>query len=324
MTESSNMQPAAVPAPSVWQESAGLWRQMPDRGLFLALLVTWTLVFQFWGNSTFGVFGRPTPSLFQWMYLVFTSSDDDFHGLLVLPGVLALLYLKREELAAAPKRIWWPALGLFAAGLLLHLAGYLVQQPRISIAAYFTGVYALSGLVWGPAWLRATFFPMFLFAFCVPLGAMGDTLTFPLRMVVSKISVFVSQHLLGIPVVRDGVQIFSPTGGFRYEVAAACSGIRSLISLLALTTVYGFLSFRSPWRRLAMMASSVPLAVLGNVIRLTVIIIAGEQFGQEAGMRIETKFGFVTFAFALGCVFVLGWWMREETVDSVPPTKIGA
>jgi exosortase len=317
MMGESDQPPSAPQARApLGQELAACWRQMPDKGFFLALVAAWALVFQFWGNSTFGVFHRPTPSLFQWMCLVYTTSEDDFHGLLVLPGVLVLLFLKRDELLALPKRPWWPALVLFVPALLLHLAGYLVQQPRVSIVAFFTGLYALTGLVWGKPWLRATFFPMFLFAFCVPLGALGEDLTLPLRRLVSRIAVFISQNFLGIPVLRDGVQVFSPNGGFRYEVAAACSGIRSLISLLALTTVYGFLSFKSPWRRLLMMASSVPLAVVGNVIRLTLIIMVGEALGQEAGLWIETKFGFVTFALAMVCVFVLGWWMRERPSEA--------
>jgi exosortase len=141
-------------------------------------------------------------------------------------------------------------------------------------------------------------------------------------MLVSKISVFISQNFLGIAVLRDGVQIFSPTGGFRYEVAAACSGIRSLVSLLALTTIYAFLSFKAPWRRLLMIATSLPLAVVGNVFRLTVVIIAGEAFGQAAGMKIETKFGFVTFALSMICVFVVGWWMRERPVPAPAPAPM--
>jgi exosortase len=320
MTESET-NPTAPPAKTpLWQEVVQCWRQMPEKSFFLTLLATWTLLFHFWGNSTFGVFGRPTPSLFEWMGLVYWTSEDDFHGLFVLPGVLVLLYLKREELLALPRRVWWPALGLFVPALLLHVAGYLVQQPRLSIVAYFAGLYALTGLAWGWPWLRATFFPMFLFAFCVPLGAVGDALTLPLRMIVSKISVFISQTFLGISVLRDGVQIFSPTGGFRYEVAAACSGIRSLTSLLALTTIYAFLSFKSPWRRLLMVFSAAPLAIFGNVVRLTVVILAAEAFGQKAGERIETKFGFVTFALAMVGVFVLGWWMRERNPQAASPT----
>jgi exosortase len=316
----ANPPSAAAPGPApVWQEAAHFWREMPDKGLFLVLMAAWTLVYQFWGNPTFGVFGRPTPSLFEWIYLVYTTSDDDFHGFLVLPGVLVLLFVKRGELLALPKQVWWPALGLFVGALLLHLVGYLVQQPRISIVAYFSGLYALTGLVWGRAWLQATFFPMFLFAFCVPMAGLADTITFPLRMVVSKIAVFFSRTFLGIDVLRDGVQIFSPTGGFHYEVAAACSGIRSLVSLLALTTIYGFLSFKSGWRRLLMIASSAPLAVVANAVRLTVIIIAGETFGQEAGMKIETNFGFVTFGLALICVFALGHVLSEPKPERAAP-----
>ncbi len=318
-----NAQAAPQARETVGQELARVWRELPDKGLFLGLLVAWTVVFQFWGNPTFGVFGRPTPSLFQWMYLVFMSSEDDFHGLFVLPGVLLLLFVKRNELLAVTKRVWWPAFALLLLAALLHVGGYLVQQPRVSIVAYFLGVYGLTGLVWGWEWLRASFFPMFLFGFCVPLGALSEPITFPLRILVSKISVFLSHHLLGIPVLRDGVQVFSPTGGFHYEVAAACSGIRSLVSLLALTVIYAFLSFKSTWRKLVMVASCVPLAILGNVLRLTVVILVGEAFGQQAGMKIETNFGFVTFGLALVGVFLLGRLLAERPPAGANGREVG-
>jgi exosortase len=297
--------------PSLGSDLVRLWEEIPDKGLFLAVLAAWVLVFQVWGNSTFGVFGRPTPSLFEWMYLVYTTTPDDFHGLLVLPGVLVLLYVKRKDLLAAPKQNWWPAMALVLLAALLHLAGYLVQQPRVSIVAFFLGVYGLTGLVWGRHWLAATFFPMFLFAFCVPLTALADPLTLPLRQAVSQAAVFISRTLLGIAVLRDGVQIFSPTGSYQYEVAAACSGLHSLLSMFGLTTVYAFLCFKSHWRKLAILASAVPLALLGNVLRLTVVIVVSEAFGKKAGLAIETNFGFVTFLLGVVGVLVLGWWLDE-------------
>src|SRR5204862_4065088 len=127
-------------------------------------------------------------------------------------------------------------------GLVIHLIGFMVQQTRISIIGFFLGLYGLTGLAWGRHWLQRTFFPFFLFVFCVPLGTMSDSLTFPLRMLVSKISVGIG-HVLGIDVIRDGSQIFNPRGTFQYDVAPACSGIRSLTALLALTPIFGFINF---------------------------------------------------------------------------------
>ncbi len=289
------------------------WERMPDKLLFFCLLVAWLALFHFLGNSTLGYV--KTPSLFGWMNFVFTTSADDAHGLLVPFVVLVLFWWKRNELLAVSKAIWWPALGLVALGLVLHMGGYLIQQARVSVVAFFVGLYGLTGLVWGRDWLKASFFPFFLFVFCVPVASMSETVTFPLRLLVTKMAVAVSQ-MLGIDVIREGSQIFNCEHTFNYDVAPACSGIRSLISLLALTTIYGFVRFRVPWRRGIMVAAAIPLAVIGNVTRITCVILTAEMFGQDAGAWVEQKLGFVTFAVAIGFVILLGHWLRERETDT--------
>src|ERR1051325_5390297 len=258
---------------SSWRdELAALWSSLPDKLLFFVLCVVWVVFFHLLGNSTFGY--KDTPSLFGWMNYSYNSGEDDWYGKLIPLVVRALLLVKRRELAAVPKTPWWPALALVIGGVLLHVAGYLVQQTRISIIAFFVGWYGLTGLVWGRQWLRATFFPCFLFVFCFPLGTLADKITFPLRMAVTYISVGIA-HLLGIEAIRNGTQIMG-ANGFNFDVAPACSGIRSLTALTALTTIYGFLTFRAAWKRVLMVLLAVPLAVIGNVARITGVILRSE------------------------------------------------
>jgi len=303
-------QPGSTAA-SLPEELRACWRQLPDKPLFFGLLAVWMLLFQFLGNSTFGYVD--TPSLFGWLYNAYNvQGSDDGHGNLIPLVVLGLFWWNRKELLAVPRQPWWPALGLLAASSLAHVLGYVVQQPRISTLAFFAGVYSLTGLVWGWRWMRASFFPFFLFGFCVPVGSLAESLTFPLRLFVTWLSAGISDHVLGIPVIRDGTQLFDATRSFQFDVAAACSGIRSLTALLALTTIYGFVQFTTPWKKWLMVFVAIPLAVLGNVIRLTTIITVGKAFGQEAGMFVHEWFGFVTFAVAIGCVLGLGWWLRED------------
>ena len=161
------------------------------------------------------------------------------------------------------------------------------QQPRLSIIALFIGVYGLTGLAWGWPWLRASFFPFILFGFCVPLGSLAIPITFRLRLLVSELVEFVSHFFLAIDVIRQGTSLIDPSGHYQYEVAAACSGIRSLIATLALAVILGFSSFPAWWKRLTMMAAAVPLAVLGNLLRMLSIIIAAEIGGQKLGNRVH-------------------------------------
>jgi exosortase len=227
-----------------------------------------------------------------------------------------LLYWKRAELRSLPKRNWWPAILLVAAALAMHVIGFMIQQTRISILGFFVGVYGLMGLIWGPLLMKTTFFPMCLAVFCVPLGTMADSITLPLRILVTRISVGFGHELLGIEVYRNGSQILSGTGIPLYDVAPACSGIRSLTALLLLTTVYGCTVFNANWRRLLVVAAAVPLAVLGNVVRVSVVLLVYATFTQNAGAMVEQKLGFLTFAVAVICLLAISHWLREPKLPA--------
>lgn len=269
-------------------ELVAAWRQLPNKRFFFILLACWLALFQFLGNSTFGYLD--THSLLKWIYVVGTvrsaEGETDDNQMLIAPlVVLGLFYWKRKELLKQPMEIWAPALWLVAAGLLIHIAGFRLQQCRISIVALFTGIYGLMGLAWGPKFLRASFFPFFLFLFCVPLGTLSQFITVPLRSVAVSIVVFLSHLVPGMGVIREGVKLIDPKGHFEYEVAAACGGIRSLIMTIMLAIVFGFVVFKVMWKRLVLIALAPPLAVAGNVLRLLIVILAAKVGGQKFRKR---------------------------------------
>jgi len=285
MSAATEANPRPTVLAEIRDEGLAFWRHMPDKGLFFALLAVWLVFFHFLGNSVFGYID--TPSLLRWMYHIYDTSPDDGHGFLMPFVVVALLYWKRKELVAVRKAIWWPAIGLVALALIIHLFGFIIQFPQVSIVGFFVGIYAMTGLIWGREWLRASFFPMALFVFAVPLGTLGEAVTFPMRLLAAKITSGVCGGLLGIDVIREGTMLSAPGKKFQYEVAAACGGIRSLIALLGLSTIFAFISFGSHWRRSAVILAAFPLAIAGNVFRLVCIIIAAEAFGQEAGSFVH-------------------------------------
>jgi len=298
------------------------WRRLPNKSFFFFLLGAWLALFQVLGNSTLGFIH--SQSLLYWMWMAYhpSVSGDDGHGFVVPILVLLILWWKRKKLVSLPLRTWWPALFLVGFGLFLHLLGYAVQQPRISIMGLFAGLYGLTGLAWGPAWLRASFFPFILFAFAVPLGTLSQPITFRLRMVVCQIVEGIS-HVISIDILRNGTNLIDPTGHYQYDVAAPCSGIRSLVATLGLSLVYGVLSFRTWWKRGVLIASAVPLAVIGNVVRLLTIVIAAEIGGQKWGDAVHEGGPFGIFSLLpyippfLGLIW-LGQYLREREVVAVP------
>jgi len=188
------------------------------------------------------------------------------------------------------------------------------------VIALFIGIYGLMGLTWGPAWLRTSFFPFFLFAFCVPLGQQAQFISFPLRKLVCQLVVFVANGLFAMDVERDGTALLNASGHYQYEVAAACSGLRSLLATVAFSTVYAFVSFPKLWKRLALIAAAFPLAVLGNLVRMLTIIIAAEIWGQEAGNKIHDGgplgiYSLIPYVPAFAGLLLLGHWLRERKTE---------
>jgi exosortase len=229
-----------------WQDTVDCWQRLPNKTFFFVLLAAWLALFQFLGNSILGYIH--TPSLFSWMYEAYNSPNpaaDDGHGDFIPFLVIGLFWWKRKELLESKLQLWLPGLAILIFAMALHILAYIVQEPHFSIVALFVGIYGLTGLAWGKEWLRKSFFPFFIFAFSIPLGGHAQLITFPMRLLVSRLVTLVA-HIFGIDVIRVGTQLFDPSGAFQYDVAPACSGIRSLVAIFLLATVYGFFTWR--WR----------------------------------------------------------------------------
>jgi exosortase len=307
------------------------WQRLPNKGFFFLLLAVWLALFHFLGNTTLGyIYYDRTPSLYRWMLDAYDPAgnylqSDDGHGVIIPFVVLALFWWKRKELLAQPLQTWPAGLWLFGLALALHIFGYIGQQPKASVLALFLGIYGLMGLAWGPAFLKASFFPFFLFAFCVPLGMQGRFISFPLRKLVCQLVAFVANGFLAIDVQRDGTALINAEGHYQYEIAAACSGLRSLLATLALSMVYAFVSFSKWWKRLVLIASAFPLAVIGNLVRMLTIIIAAEIGGQKWGNYLHEGgpggiFSLMPYVPAFAGLLLIGHWLRER--EPGPPTLV--
>jgi exosortase len=292
------------------QEFQSYWSRLPDKALFLGLLAAWCLLFYFFGVSSFNF--SDTPSLFQWMYNAWnTPALDSSQGNLVPFAVVILLWVRRRQLAETTPRPWLPALALVGFALALHIFGFLAQQPRVSIVALFTGLYGLVGLTWGWGAMKATFFPFILFAFCMPFGTFVENLTLPLRLFSTTATYVICHGILGIDIVQQGTALTSPDGKINYDVAVACSGIRSFFALMGVTIVFSMLTLKTAWRRAAMIVLTIPIVVICNILRLTAIVVATQAFDQRAGDIVHHSFGFLTYAVALVCLIGAGHWLKE-------------
>jgi exosortase len=314
-------------------ELRSLGEAVPHKAIFGVIFVAWIALFHFLGNPTLGYIN--TRSMFGWLQNAYSQSTDDNLGMLVPIAVILLLWWKREELAAAPKQLWWPPIVLFVFAALLHVAGYTVQQTRLSVVSFFLGLYAVMGLLWGWEILRATFFPFFLFAFSVPLPTDLEGLTIPLRVIAAKLAVGTS-HLMGIDdLIRQGTKLMHEKRGVSYDVEAACSGMRSLTVMLAMGCIFGFVFFRKNWKRALMILSAIPLAILSNLLRLQTVVIGGtwkydQMDAAKASKMVATKAGqdfgmylhdheilkYVPYVLGFAGMMLLARWLRRDDDES--------
>ena len=291
------------------QELSDVIGRLPDKAIFFVLLAAWLLLFQFFGHCTFNF--AKTPSLFEWMFNAYnTEVMDSAHGQVIPVIILVLLWFRRDALCQVIRRVWWPALLLLAGALALHVFGFFAQQPKLSIVALYFGIYALCGLTWGRDLMRACFFPFVLFLFAVPLGAEAEPLTFPMRLLTTQATSWISRDLLDINIVTVGTKILD-AHGTAFEVAAACSGIRSLFALLLITLIYAMLSFKSYWRRILIVSLALPLVLICNTIRITAVMLADQAYGPKFAYHVHDWFWIVTYSLSIASLFIAAHWLRE-------------
>lgn len=275
------------------------------------------LVFQFFGNATRGYI--PTGSLFYWWGFQWANPTSEAeHGWLIL-GLSCWLFWQNARRAPMAPNPAAPGVALAAmlGGLAVHLLGYAVQQTRISIIGFLLFTWGCLALAGGRRWSGAAAFPLVFMLFALPVNVL-DTAGFWLRMWVISTSHGLA-NLGGIEVIRSGTQLFAPDGSYQYDVAAACSGVRSLMALTALSLLLGYLNFRPWWLRVLVLLLSFPFTYVGNVVRISAIIVAAEFFGQRAGVVVHEWAGFLVFIIVLGLVLLSVSALRRWLPATVVP-----
>lgn len=225
------------------------------------------------------------------------------HGFFVPMFSLFLLWERRAKLAALRSEPAWSGLvillfALFALVMGTITGGFFLY--RISLLLFIAGL-----VVFLAGWkhLAAISFPLAFLVLMIPSSTLLDQIAFPLQIIASKTASFLLM-LAGVPTVREGNIILLPTA--RLEVAEACSGIRSLFSLITLTIIYGYLAETKIGVRVLLTLMAVPIAVLANALRIAVTGLVVENWGLESAQgTLHLLSGWLIFAGSLALIFLL-------------------
>lgn len=195
------------------------------------------------------------------------ADDPNFsYGFFIPAFSVFVVWRDRRRLEAlCLKPSSWGTLGV-AASLGILIVGVLGAELYLSRASLPILIASLVLVFYGADYLRAVLFPVSVLFLMIPIPTLVfNQLTFPLQIFASKIAAGLLPWL-GVPVLREGNIINLPA--MSLEVAEACSGIRSLLSLITLAVIYGYLTNRNTWQRVVLIVAAIPIAIAANSIRI--------------------------------------------------------
>ncbi len=287
------------PAPALVADPAGpsLWQTAVLAGLLFWLYIPTLihLVGQWWQDPNFS------------------------HGFFVPLFAAFVVWQERTKLAGLTLRPSWWGLPFLGFGLCVLIVGQMGAELFLSRLSLLIVLAGLIVLFCGWSFFRAVLFPWAFLLLMIPIPAIVfNQITFPLQLLASQIASTVLPWL-GVPVLREGNVIILPA--MALEVADACSGIRSLMSLATLAVIYGYLMERKIWVRVLLAVASLPIAVAANSFRVVTTGLLVQYWDPDKAQGFFHEFqGWLMFVASLLMLYLLHRLIRifwpEEGAES--------
>jgi exosortase len=236
--------------------------------------------------------------------------DPNFsHGFFVPLFAGFVIWQERSKLKTTQRRPSWSGLLFLGFGLCVLILGQMGAEIFLSRFSLLIVLAGLIVLFLGWSFFRAILFPWAFLVLMIPIPAIiFNQITFPLQIFASKIA---SQVLpwLGVPVLREGNVIILPK--IILEVAEACSGIRSLMSLTTLALIYGYLVEKKTSLRVVLALAALPIAVIANSLRVVGTGLLVQYWDPEKAQGFFHEFqGWLMFVASIGMLYLLHWTLK--------------
>lgn len=251
-----------------------------------------TLVAILWGSQTMLLHHAPD---------VFRSPEEDMSYAWYVPlfSLYVLWTERRKTLDSVGAPSFLGAL-LVVPSLFLGFLGVRGTQLRLEILGFTLSLFSVVWSFFGGKTARRIAFPVFFLWFCMPFATYLDTVTVYLRLFGTAVAAGILEAF-GAGIVRVGTMIQATDGSFAIDVAAPCSGLRSLFALMALTAGFAYFNQPTLFRRGLLFALSIPIAIAGNVARILTITLVGTCFSPDFATGFYHDYsGYVVFIVAIG------------------------
>jgi len=253
------------------------------------------------------VYGRT----FVILWGTWLSNPNYSHGYLIPPVAAFLLWLERKQFAESAARGTPWGLFLVAFALLGHLisirAGVFMTQGY----SFVLLLYGIALLFFGGRATRTVWFGIGYLVFMLPMPPfLMNVVSFNLKLLAARTGSAIAVKM-GIPLVRSGVTIHMPAGSLR--IADPCSGLRSLIALVALGALFAYLTKGPLWKRVVLFVAAVPLAVIANIVRIAVLCAVANVWGVDAALGFFHDFsGLLLFLIAFAGLAIVRKLLRFD------------
>jgi exosortase len=234
----------------------------------------------------------------SWMYNEYYS-----HGFLVPIISGYIVWNMRKDLRYIEKKSSQFGLFLFTVGIIIQVISIFWTIRFLSGISLLLSLAGAIIYLYGWDFMKKIQFPFLFLLLMIPMPFVY-LITSPAQTV----SVFFAakmSNLIGIPTIREGLLLTIPAGAF--EVGVECSGINSLISLFTIGTIFAYILEGSNLMKVTVLISTIPLALAGNILRITSILVIASKYGQEAAINYFHDFSsLLLFSVALIGLFLVG------------------
>jgi len=229
----------------------------------------------------------------SWLVGVWHFNDYYEHGLLIplVSGFFA--WRKRNEILR--RETSWSGVIVLTGGLLMCVLGFILREPRLLALSFLVVLSALTIYFCGWKAMRAMAFPIVFLLFMIPPPFLND-LTYHLQVVAVDGSAALVKAM-GIAVTVTGSQI--TVGDSSFVVGLPCSGMRSLISSLAVAAMLAYALNGSKIRRVILFLSAVPIAILTNILRIVTLLLVGNHYGTDTTQGLHDPLSLAVFVLAV-------------------------
>jgi len=265
--------------------------------ILLVVVVFYFFIPGMWG----GGYMPPLP----WLKTTWNESNDFEHGFMIPVICIGLLAWQWSTLREATAKGHWLGAVVAITGACFFVLAHRTGQARLAIGG-------LPMILWGSAWFLygnrvawLSMFPIFLIWLAIPVPQFQQA-TSQLQIISTKLA-GIGCEWLGVQTEVRGTQIFSVNDTWEpLEIDEGCGGIRSLMALILISSVWAYVSKMALWKKIILCLSAFPLAIIGNMLRLTSIFVIAEHGDPEFARNTWHDWSGLVLFYPISLLLLLG------------------